>query len=34
MNSVAMLPRTPKEAKLIGVSLKRKLEFKKAHIRQ
>ena len=34
MNTVAMLPRTPKEAKLIGVSLKRKLEYKNTHIRQ
>ena len=27
-NTVALLPRTPKDAQLIGISLKRKLEYK------
>ena len=31
---VESLPRTPKEAGLIGVSLKRKLEYKNTHKRQ
>ena len=34
LNTVESLPRTPKEAGLIGVSLKRKLEYKNIHKRQ
>ena len=34
INTVQMLPRTPKEARLVGVSLKRKLEYKNTHKRQ
>ena len=34
LNTVESLPRTPKEAGLIGVSLKRKLEYKNTHKRQ
>ena len=34
LNTVQSLPRTPKEAGLIGVSLKRKLEYKNIHKRQ
>ena len=33
-NTVALLPRTPKEAQLVGISFKRKLEYKNAHISQ
>ena len=33
-NTVALLPRTPKEAQLVGISLKRKLEYKNAHTSQ
>ena len=29
--TINMLPRTPKEAGLIGIALKRKLEYKKSH---
>ena len=31
VKTVNLLPRTPKEAELIGVSLKRKLEYKSKH---
>ena len=34
LNTVESLPRTPKEAGLIGVSLKRRLEYKNTHKRQ
>ena len=34
LNTVQLLPRTPKEAGLIGVSLKRRLEYKITHKRQ
>ena len=34
LNTVESLPRTPKEAGLIGVALKRKLEYKNTHKRQ
>ena len=34
LNTIELLPRTPKEAGLIGVSLKRKLEYKNTHKRQ
>ena len=34
INTIKLLPRTPTEAGLIGVSLKRKLEFKNTHTRQ
>ena len=34
LNTIESLPRTPKEAGLIGVSLKRKLEYKNHHKRQ
>ena len=34
LNTVELLPRTPKEAGLIGVSLKRKMEYKNTHKRQ
>ena len=34
LNTVNLLPRTPKEARLIGVSLKRKLEYKNTHKQQ
>ena len=34
LNTIESLPRTPKEAGLIGVSLKRKLEYKNIHKRQ
>ena len=34
LNTVESLPRTPREAGLIGVSLKRKLEYKNTHKRQ
>ena len=34
LNTVESLPRTPKEAGFIGVSLKRKLEYKNTHKRQ
>ena len=34
VNTVDSLPRTPKEAGLIGVALKRKLEYKNTHKRQ
>ena len=34
LNTVQLLPRTPKEAGLIGVSLKRRLEYKNTHKRQ
>ena len=33
-NTIELLPRTPKEAGLIGVALKRKLEYKNTHKRQ
>ena len=33
-NTVELLPRTPKEAGLIGVAMKRKLEYKNTHKRQ
>ena len=33
-NTLALLPRTPKEAGLIGVTLKRKLEYKNTHKKQ
>ena len=33
-DTVALLPRTPKEAQLVGISFKRKLEYKNAHISQ
>ena len=32
-NTIELLPRTPKEAGLIGVALKRKLEYKNTHKR-
>ena len=34
IKTVKLLPRTPTEAGLIGVSLKRKLEYKNAHTKQ
>ena len=34
LNTVELLPRTPREAGLIGVTLKRKLEYKNSHKRQ
>ena len=34
INTVKLLPRTPTEARLIGVSLKRKQEYKSSHRRQ
>ena len=33
-NTVELLPRTPRKAQLVGVSLKRKLEYKNTHISQ
>ena len=34
LNTIKLLPRTPKDAGLIGVALKRKLEYKSSHKRQ
>ena len=34
INTIKQLPRTPKDAQLIGVALKRKMEFKNKHARQ
>ena len=34
MNTVTKLPRTPAEAGLIEVNLKRKLEYKNSHVKQ